>query len=78
MSAYDLPLPCSHTHRDWKYRISSHTDEEVEHGIPHDGRHFASVWVCYRNECVTRGKTYIAATALCAPVVIEAAIGGAA
>lgn len=71
MSAYELPLPCNHTHRDWKYRISSHTDEETANGVPSDGRYFCTLWVCWRDECVDRGKRYVAAAALCTPHVIE-------
>jgi hypothetical protein len=73
MSAYDLPLPCNHAASKWAYRISSHSDADVDAagGIKNITGAFCSVWVCARPECVDKGKRYVAASALCAPVVNE-------
>lgn len=79
MSGYDT-LPCNHAASKWAYRISSHTDEQVDAagGVFGLSESFSSVWVCARDECVARGKQYVAAHALCRPVVIEGTRGEAA
>ena len=66
-----LPLPCNHAPSKWAYRISSHSDAEVDAAGGVSGIHeaFCSVWVCARPECVDNGKRYVAASALCRPVV---------
>lgn len=66
-------LPCNHAPSSWAYRISSHSDEQVDAagGVNKIREAFCSVWVCGRDECVRQGKRYVAATALCRPVVQE-------
>lgn len=66
MTTRELPLPCNHSHKAWRYRIASHKD-----GEPQGNRNFCSVWVCGREDCIERGKRYIAYAALCTPLVID-------
>lgn len=75
MGGYKFGPPCNHAASRWAYRISSHSDAEVDEagGWANISGAIGSVWVCAKPECVERGKQYIAATTLREPRVNESA-----